>query len=492
MDRSDKLKPYVIGKSVKPRAFQGVQELACTYYANKKAWMTTELFKKKMHAFDARMGVRNHKVVLIIDRYPAHATVQLRNVELVFLPPNCTSVLQPFDLGVSRLLKIHFRSMLVQYVMQKIKTGKQLVKRIVLDTLQKLECWETVKEKLEVPVSFDEFVLTDVDVEVCCELTDAKFVNFVTKRGSSDDDDEDSATTNSGGKSTLQVTDFAPSENGKVLRASQLQFRTKQANQQRATASLSASGPEISSPRAKRQVRRYIHVTSQAPPLRGRAPAPHRVPMVGRSKYKRHPDQAQESQRASLCGSSSSRLRTLETTSAAVLSCNTPCKQHPVNSTAANVLLALSAMMDPSTTDGDPAAGQVEDHAKHNLWDCLWMAHASITIGVGRGNGRSQRKHADQRHCPATSENPVTRPGIEPGSPWWEASVLIAQPPWPPVRRKGVGCSIRPLGVGLLQAVRESNPMVRRIDMPARLGSSILLTIRVAKISDASNTKWVK
>ncbi|KAJ8874115.1 hypothetical protein PR048_024956 [Dryococelus australis] len=30
-----------------------------------------------------------------------------------------------------------------------------------------------------------------------------------------------------------------------------------------------------------------------------------------------------------------------------------------------------------------------------------------------------------------TCESPVTRPGIEPGSPWWEASVLIAQPPWP-------------------------------------------------------------
>ncbi|KAJ8873450.1 hypothetical protein PR048_024267 [Dryococelus australis] len=29
----------------------------------------------------------------------------------------------------------------------------------------------------------------------------------------------------------------------------------------------------------------------------------------------------------------------------------------------------------------------------------------------------------------ATCESPVTRPGIEPGSLWWEASVLIAQPP---------------------------------------------------------------
>ncbi|KAJ8885905.1 hypothetical protein PR048_012111 [Dryococelus australis] len=30
-----------------------------------------------------------------------------------------------------------------------------------------------------------------------------------------------------------------------------------------------------------------------------------------------------------------------------------------------------------------------------------------------------------------TCEDPVIRQGIEPGSPWWEASVLTAQPPWP-------------------------------------------------------------
>ncbi|KAJ8878517.1 hypothetical protein PR048_019095 [Dryococelus australis] len=32
-----------------------------------------------------------------------------------------------------------------------------------------------------------------------------------------------------------------------------------------------------------------------------------------------------------------------------------------------------------------------------------------------------------------TCENPVIRPGIEPGSPWWEASVLITEPPWLPL-----------------------------------------------------------
>ncbi|KAJ8894225.1 hypothetical protein PR048_006837 [Dryococelus australis] len=42
---------------------------------------------------------------------------------------------------------------------------------------------------------------------------------------------------------------------------------------------------------------------------------------------------------------------------------------------------------------------------------------------------------ADQRRRPARfphAKNPgVTRPGVEGGSPWWEASSLTAQPPWP-------------------------------------------------------------
>ncbi|KAJ8896251.1 hypothetical protein PR048_001594 [Dryococelus australis] len=50
----------------------------------------------------------------------------------------------------------------------------------------------------------------------------------------------------------------------------------------------------------------------------------------------------------------------------------------------------------------------------------------------GGGGGRSPRGSADKRHRPALfplAKSRVTRPGIEPGSPWWEASVLIAQPP---------------------------------------------------------------
>ncbi|KAJ8882984.1 hypothetical protein PR048_014823 [Dryococelus australis] len=56
----------------------------------------------------------------------------------------------------------------------------------------------------------------------------------------------------------------------------------------------------------------------------------------------------------------------------------------------------------------------------------------SIVYGLGGGNGRSPRKLASKgivRHDTHIRKSGVTRPGIEPGSPWWEASRLPAQPP---------------------------------------------------------------
>ncbi|KAJ8869162.1 hypothetical protein PR048_030732 [Dryococelus australis] len=49
---------------------------------------------------------------------------------------------------------------------------------------------------------------------------------------------------------------------------------------------------------------------------------------------------------------------------------------------------------------------------------------------VNRDGGKTSRPTASSGTIP-TCENPVTRPGIEPWSQWWEASGLTAQPPWP-------------------------------------------------------------
>ncbi|XP_069134649.1 tigger transposable element-derived protein 6-like [Argopecten irradians] len=93
MSGSDKLPLLVIGKSQNPRCFKNIKTLPTLYRANKKAWMTSELFIEWLRKFDDRMSRKKKSVVMIIDNCPAHPTVKnLKSVKLVFLPPNTTSV----------------------------------------------------------------------------------------------------------------------------------------------------------------------------------------------------------------------------------------------------------------------------------------------------------------------------------------------------------------------------------------------------------------
>ena len=55
-DGTDKLKPFVIGKSAKPRCFSNFSPGNYVRYANyRKAWMTSYLFGEWLHAFDDRV-----------------------------------------------------------------------------------------------------------------------------------------------------------------------------------------------------------------------------------------------------------------------------------------------------------------------------------------------------------------------------------------------------------------------------------------------------
>lgn len=109
MDGSDKLPLLTIGKSKKPRAFKNIRKLPVEYEANKKAWMTGSLFEKWLRQVDGKMGRQNRKIAMVVDNCPAHPKIKLDNIELVFLPPNTTSVTQPMDGGVIRNLKLHYR-----------------------------------------------------------------------------------------------------------------------------------------------------------------------------------------------------------------------------------------------------------------------------------------------------------------------------------------------------------------------------------------------
>lgn len=116
-----KCKLLVIGKSARPRAFKGLTELPVIYKSNKRAWVTQALFldwfnnnflaEVRQHYEDLGLD-KNSIILLLLDNCPAHpdeSTFQQDNIIVKYLPPNCTSLIQPMDQGIIRSLKCSYR-----------------------------------------------------------------------------------------------------------------------------------------------------------------------------------------------------------------------------------------------------------------------------------------------------------------------------------------------------------------------------------------------
>lgn len=148
MTGSIKRKLLVIGKSKMPRCFKNVKNLPVDYDFNKKAWITSSIFEKTLKNWDKELSKQKKCIILLVDNCPSHPPVdRLKQIKLVFLPPNCTSVLQPMDQGVIRSLKVSFRRELVYKIIEKTE-NKDETKVSVLDAILMIsKAWDSVKKE---------------------------------------------------------------------------------------------------------------------------------------------------------------------------------------------------------------------------------------------------------------------------------------------------------------------------------------------------------
>ena len=141
-----KLPMLVIGKSADPRCFKHIKPLPCKYTNQAKSWMDSDIFTRWLKELDRKMIAEGRKITMIVDNCPAHPHVEgLQAVELVFLPPNTTSELQPMDQGVIRSLKAKYRSAVVKLYINRIDSGQELPKISILDAMKFLvQAWNRV------------------------------------------------------------------------------------------------------------------------------------------------------------------------------------------------------------------------------------------------------------------------------------------------------------------------------------------------------------
>ncbi|XP_065654846.1 tigger transposable element-derived protein 4-like [Hydra vulgaris] len=108
--KGERLSLFVVGKLKSPRCFKDVKNIPCRFRDQPKSWMLAKLFDKWVQDIDLKFSFQKRKIALTVDNSFAHPNVQkLDRVELIFLPPNTTSISQPMDQGIIRSLKAKYR-----------------------------------------------------------------------------------------------------------------------------------------------------------------------------------------------------------------------------------------------------------------------------------------------------------------------------------------------------------------------------------------------
>ena len=108
--------------------------------------MDSQIFEKWVRKLAQTFRMEVRKIALLIDNCPAHPSVSdLPNVQLVFLPPNTTSVLQPMDQGLLRSMKTHYWRRVTRWLSRALDKTKTLPKMSILQAMKILvSSWEAV------------------------------------------------------------------------------------------------------------------------------------------------------------------------------------------------------------------------------------------------------------------------------------------------------------------------------------------------------------
>lgn len=131
---SDRLPPWIIGKSKQPRALRNIDVTAMggVWKYNKKAWMNQFIMAEWLTAFYHHIG-STRSILLTMDNFSAHiAGLELspppQNIRIIWLPPNATSRYQALDQGIISTFKAYYRRQWLQFMLEEYELDRNPIK----------------------------------------------------------------------------------------------------------------------------------------------------------------------------------------------------------------------------------------------------------------------------------------------------------------------------------------------------------------------------
>ena len=187
--KGGKEKPIVVGKSANPRCLKGISDrstLPCQYFNQRKAWMESGILEKVLSNLNCRLKTQNRRILLLMDNAPCHPEdldEKFTQINVVFLPANTTSLLQPLDLGIIQAFKLKYYRCLLTHVVSKIdecSTASEVCKSI--DILQAMRwtamAWNDVSESTVVKCFIKAGILTSEGELNALEVANSDFEPF--------------------------------------------------------------------------------------------------------------------------------------------------------------------------------------------------------------------------------------------------------------------------------------------------------------------------
>ncbi|KAG0429559.1 Tigger transposable element-derived protein 6, partial [Dictyocoela muelleri] len=111
------LNPLLIGKSLNPRVFNNLDlsQYNVFYRANKTSWLTKSIFEEYISLLNEKLILQSRKILILVDNFSGHMVENKSNIELLFFPPNCTSVVQPLDMGIIKAFKVKIKQKITNF-----------------------------------------------------------------------------------------------------------------------------------------------------------------------------------------------------------------------------------------------------------------------------------------------------------------------------------------------------------------------------------------